>query len=84
MGSLATFKTTYLTAATPVLPPGNRAQLAGPVYALEQRVAAGMSYANAQTAINTKRTKDIVLDAQEASTPYTGSLASDFYAIDAA
>jgi hypothetical protein len=84
MGSLATFKSTYLTADPPMLPAGQRQRLAGPVYALETRVAAGATYGAAQNAIATKRTMDIVLNAQKWTNPYNANLASDFLTINAA
>jgi hypothetical protein len=82
MGSLAAFKSAYLTSA--VLPPGQRHRLAGPVYALESRVATGATYGAAQNAIATKRTMDIVLNAQKWTSPYNANLASEFFTIDAA
>lgn len=82
MGSLATFKTTYI--ASTVLPIGARAQLSGPVKAIELQVERGAAYATAVTTISTTRTRRVVNKAQRDSTPNQGSLISDFYAIDAA
>jgi hypothetical protein len=82
VGSLAAFKSNYLTST--VLPSGQRQRLAGPVYGLEARVAAGATYGAAQNAIATKRTMDVILNAQKWTNPYNANLASEFLTIDAA
>jgi hypothetical protein len=82
VGSLATFKTTYL--ASTVVPTGPRERLAGVVYALEQRVAEGAAVATARANVTNARALRDIHKAQRLSSPYQGALASDFLAIDAA
>jgi len=89
MGSLATFKTTYLATSSPVLTAGQRGQLAGPVNAIDKLVADGMSVTNATAAVLTKRTYRVIHRVQRDSgiTPgatYQGTLVADFIAINAA
>ena len=84
MGSLATFKSTYLTPASPVLTNGARGQLAGPVYVIDRLVADGNSYANAAAIASVKHNVDVVYDAQRTSSPYQANLVADFLAISAA
>lgn len=81
MGSLATFKATYLDST--VLPRGAREQLAGPVHAVERLVAEGNSVTVGR-ANQTKRANPIIHKAMQQSSPYQGSLAADWMALDAA
>lgn len=84
MGSIATFKATYLTVSPPVLPPGQRAQLAGAVYAIDDLVARGLSYPAAQAAVaSSQRALRIVHRAQRFSSPYQATLLPDFWGISA-
>jgi len=84
MGSLATFKSTYLVAGGPV-PTGQRLQLAGPVTAIDLQVANGASVTNAAAAVvNTKRATRVAHRAQAASSPFQSALVTDFLAINAA
>lgn len=82
MGSLATFKTTYLTST--VLPTGQREQLAGLVYEIDRMVAEGQTVTAARQNLPNYRTKPVVHKAQQASNPFQGTLAADFFALDAA
>lgn len=81
MGSLATFKTTYLNST--VLPTGDREQVAGLVHAIDRLVADGNSVTVARQT-QAKRAMPIIHRAQARSSPYQGALASDFLALDAA
>jgi hypothetical protein len=82
MGSLATFKTTYLASA--VLPTGQREQVAGLVYAVEQRVSEGASVTNARVQVSNKRASVVLHNAQATSSPLQGALAADFLGLDSA
>lgn len=81
MGSLAAFKAAYLN--TTVVPTGQREQLAGPIYAIDRLVADGLTVTAARTAV-AKRATIPVHKAQQVSNPYQGTLAAEFFALDAA
>jgi hypothetical protein len=82
MGSLATFKTTYLNST--VVPTAQRLALAGAVAAIDLRVADGATVTNARAQVANNRAKAVVHKAQQVSSPYQSTLAADFYALDAA
>jgi hypothetical protein len=82
MGSLATFKTNYL--ASTVVPTGDREQLAGLVQAIDRMVADGATVTVARQQVPIKRSSPIIHRAQQRSSPYQGTLAADFLALDAA
>lgn len=81
MGSLATYKTTYL--ATPPVPTGDRMQLAGLIYTIERKVAEGMTVAQAVANIPKIRSSIVIHEAQRVSNPFQDHLAADFVALDA-
>lgn len=83
MGSLATFKSTYLDPNAPVLPQGARQQLAGAVYALEQQIANGASVATAANNVTNARINRIVHKAQRQSSPFQMNLVNDYRGISA-
>ena len=82
MGSLATFKSTYLVPT--VLPAGARQQMAGPISAIDQQVAGGATVATALSNTLNKRAYRIAHKAQQQSLPYQGTLVADFVALNAA
>jgi len=82
MGSLATFKLTYLNST--VLPKPERHQLAGPIAAIEQQVANGAAVTVAVNNVSNKRTTRIVCASMARSSPFQAFLASDFVNLDAA
>jgi hypothetical protein len=82
MGSLATFKASYL--ATTVVPTGQRQQLAGVVYFVERLVADGATVTAARSAIPTGRLRKVGHDSQKLSSPLQATLASDLAGLDAA
>jgi hypothetical protein len=82
MTSLATFKTAYLTST--VVPTAQRLALAGAVAAIDLRVGDGATVAAARAQVSNQRAKTVVHKAQQVSAPYQGTLAADFYALDAA
>jgi len=82
VGSLATFKATYLNST--VLPRPARHQLAGPISAIEQQVANGATVAVAVNNVSNKRTTRIVCAAQAQSSPFQAYIAADFVNLDAA
>ena len=81
MGSLATFKTTYL--ASTVLPTGQREQVAGLIYKIEDHVARGASVPTAAALVDNARAKRVMHDAQAASTPLQFNMVADYVAISA-
>lgn len=81
MGSLATFKTTYLDSQ--VLPRGEREQVAGVIYEIDRLVAEGNSVVAAR-GNQTKRANPIMHRAQSRSMPYQPQLCADFFGLDAA
>jgi hypothetical protein len=77
MPTIAQYQTSYLlpTSAT-AMDAGDRAQLAGPVYALADQFARGASAANALAAVNTKRTNRILTRSAFLAAPTTGGMAA--------
>ena len=83
MGSLATFKSTYLAPTGPV-PIGQRSRLAGAIYAIDQQVAGGAAHTTAVNSTANRKNIDAAFNAQRWTSPYNANLVSDYLTISAA
>lgn len=78
MGTIATFTTAYLQQPpNNVLPPGDRQQVAGVIYAAADRYARGATGAPPDT----PRTRRVLHAGMRDSLPYQATLVSDYLAI---
>ena len=82
MGSLATFKSDYLTST--VVPVGARQQLAGAVYQIDVLVSGGASVPIAAGNAVNKRNLRIIHMAQSQSNPFQPNLVNDYRSISSA